>query len=310
MNMSRIYNPFFGSDDRYIPTPAQIMAVPVQGAWYRIKQGETWWATSKTAYGKENVKAGLMLMNKSTWNDHIERAAKDWEVYKVKGLQATPDYSATNPHGTKGSGKSYPVAWIPPLDTGVEPEAIYVVPSTPGQPGAPGATGAKGPKGDPGPIGPMGPMGPMGPIGPMGPAGTANAAAIESSLAEYFKKHPQAAGAVGPMGPMGPQGKQGIPGPSGPQGPKGDPGQATAAFIEAAIQDYLKRNPIKQGSPGPQGALGPMGPMGPMGPQGKPGIPGPIGPMGPAGTGGKIVNGGGNDKGLWALPLAAVLAVV
>lgn len=303
----RAFRPFWGGfgADRYIPTPAQILATPTQGAWYRIKKGETWWGTSKAAYGLENVKSGLLMINRATWNDHIERAAKDWEPYKVKGIQATPDYSATNPLGTKGSGSAYPVAWIPPLETGAEPEAIYVTPTVPGTPGQPGAPGKTGPMGPPGPMGPSGPIGPM---GPQGQAGVVNAAAIQSSLAEYFKTHPLAAGPMGPIGPAGPQGRQGIPGPSGPMGPAGPPGQATAGFVEAAIQDYLRRNPIKQGSPG---AIGPMGPAGPSGPQGVPGPigpMGPIGPRGPAGSGGSVASG--QDKGLWTLPLAAVLAVI
>ena len=144
---------------RYIPTPDQILDVPTPGAWYRIKKGETWWGVSKTAYGKADVKKGLLAMNKSTWNDHIDRKTKDWEAYKVKGLQATPDYSATDPHAPVGSGNAYPVAWIPPL-TGEEPEQMGYTPvTTPPpvtKPPSSTTTYIPGPKGDPGPPGPPG----------------------------------------------------------------------------------------------------------------------------------------------------------
>lgn len=283
----------FGAD-RYRPTTDQILAIPQQGAWYRIKKGETWWGTAKTAYGAENVKAGLLMMNRSTWNDHIERASTGWEAYKVDGLQATPKYSATDPLATKGSGTAYPVAWIPPLATGAEPEEIYKTPTT-GPIGPPGQIGPVGPPGPVGPMGPAGPAGARGPVGPPGSAGEINAAMIESSLEQYFKTHPLQAG---PMGPPGPQGIPGARGPQGPPGPQGAPGSASEAAINAAVQDWLKKHPI-------EAVNGPPGPIGPPGPQGIPGTrgpAGPTGPQGPAGSGG----GGGDNKGLWALPLAAL----
>lgn len=296
--------PFFGfGQDRYIPTPEQILDTPQQGAWYRIKKGETWWGTSKTAYGRDNVKAGLYLMNDATWNDHIEKATKGWEAYKRKGLQATPDYSASNPRGTKGSGNSYPVAWIPPLATGAEPEDIYKSPEQ----GPVGPQGVPGPRGPAGPVGPAGQPGPpgergaIGPPGPMGPPGSANAAAIEAALEEYFKAHPDMMGKPGPAGPRGEPGLPGKIGPRGPAGPAGPPGQATAEAIEKAIQDYLTRHPIEVAG-GPPGPIGPRGERGPAGP------PGPMGPPGKAGAAGTST--GGQDKGLWVLPMAvsAILA--
>jgi hypothetical protein len=297
MRAARRFRVFEGGlgEDRFIPGPSLILDVPTAGAWYRIKKGETWYGTAKRAYGAENVKKGLLTINKSSWNDHIERKSTGWEVYGVQGLQATPDYSAANVHAGKGSGKDYPTAWIPPL-TGEEPEAIYkpdtkpvIIPGSPGEPGTPGTPGALGPigpkgdKGDRGDAGAPGPLGPMGPPGPTGAAGTVNQAAILSSLTEYFKLHPEAAGKPGPMGPAGLPGLPGGIGPAGAVGPMGPPGPAgtiNQAAILAALTDYFKSHPEQAGKPGP------MGPPGPKGERGE---------AGAMGAGG----GGGDTKNLW-----------
>lgn len=220
---------FGQADERVIPSPSQILSTPTPGYWYRIKKGETWWGTSKKAYGADNVKKGLMLMNNSTWNDHIEKKNKGWEAYKVKGLQATPDYSSANPHQPKGSGSEYPTAWIPPL-TGEEPEVVFPVPSEPGQ----------------GPVGPMGPQGPPGPIGPAGPPGEATDAAIKAAIQAWMSSHKGEF--VGPQGPIG------------PAGPVGPPGEATDAAIMSAVQSWMKAHKGE--------LIGPMGPQGPSGPAG------------------------------------------
>lgn len=235
--LPKIYFAGFGAADsegRYLPTPDQIVATPTPGLWYQIKKGETWWGVSKKAYGKDNVKKGLLNMNDSTWNDHIDRKKKGWEAYKVKGLQATPDYDSTaNPRAFVLTGTEYPVAWIPPL-TGEEPEDLGFapgpgiptpIPTTPGKiPGPPGPPGPTGPSGPPGPTGPLGPPGPTGPPGPKG-----------------------ATGPAGPPGPAGSGAGAAIPGPPGPAGP---PGQSIV------------------GPPGPMGPPGPSGPPGPIGPAG------------------------------------------
>jgi len=226
--------------DRYIPTPDQILDVPTPGAWYRIKKGETWWGVSKTAYGKANVKKGLLTMNASTWNDHIDRKNKDWEAYKVKGLQATPDYSATNPHAPVGSGNAYPVAWIPPL-TGEEPEQMGYQPSEPTTPTPvtkppSSTTYIPGPKGDPGPPGPPGDPGPP-----------PSSSAIQSAVNQYFQTNP----------PPG-----GVPGPPGQPGPPPSSGE-----IKSAVDQWMSANPPKV-----------------------------------------VSSGGGDDKQLWTLPLAAMFA--
>lgn len=250
--------------DLYIPDSTQILPAPKQGAWYRIKKGDTYWGVSNKAYGKDRVKQGLLLMNGAKGNDHIDKKSKGWEAYGVNGLQATPDYSADMPRAPKGSGKDYPTVWIPPL-SGDEPEDIYPpepVMTTPVEPSpvSPGVV-------VPGPRGPVGPAGPPGEQGARGPRGEI--------------------GPVGPTGEPGSPGPRGIPGKTGPAGPKGDPGQATEAAILRAVRDYIDGNPDKvRGPAGPAGARGEIGPVGPggsIGPAGSIGPSGPIGPMGPMG---------------------------
>ncbi len=293
----------FGSapnlDDRYVPKPSEIRnnKDSTPGMFYRPFPDETPYGVAKRAYGADNVKSGLMLMNAATWNNHIEKGTAGWESYKIKGLQFYPKYSIENPHAPAGSGKQYPTVWVPPL-TGEEPEKIYTSPTPEPMPGEPGKTGPSGPVGPMGPAGPMGPsgppgsMGPMGPIGPSGPPGNASNAAIEAAVKAYLAAHPPE-GIPGPSGPSGPQGIPGSQGPMGPIGPPGPvgpigpPGNASNAAIEAAVKAYLAAHP-------PEGIPGPSGPMGPAGP------PGPMGPAGPAGSGG---GGGGTDKGLWTIPL-------
>jgi hypothetical protein len=277
---------FGATDTRMIPTPAQILDTPKAGAWYRIKKGETWWGVSKSAYGADNVKAGLMLMNNSTWNDHIDRQTKNWEAYKVKGLQATPDYSAANPHAPKGSGHDYPTAWIPPK-TGEEPEEVYITVPTPIPTPSPGTT--VGPPGPQGPPGPTGPQGPPGPTGPKGPTGTG--VGVPGPVGPPGPTG--ASGKTGPAGPPGSMGPAGPPGPTGPMGPTGATGKGVGV-------------PGPAGPPGPIGPAGKSlpGPPGPPGPAGPPGPPGAAGPPGPVGTTGTY----GGDNLMWA-PVALMTLV-
>lgn len=222
-------------DGRYLPTPDQIVSTPKPGLWYQIKKGETWWGTAKKAYGSSDLKKGLLLMNASTWNDHISRKKKGWEAYKVAGLQATPDYdSSANPRAKVLSGNEYPVAWIPPL-TGEEPEDLGFGegPSVPTPVPGQGPPGPAGPPGPTGPVGPPGPTGPVGPPGPTGPAGKGAGSPVPGPAGP--------AGPIGPVGPPGPAGKS-IIGPPGPTGPIGPPGPTGPA-----------------GPPGPTGATGTAG---------------------------------------------------
>jgi len=286
------------------PKAGQIVTQPKQGAWYRLKSGESYWGISKRAYGQANVKKGLFLMNDSPWNEYIHKAKKGWTSYKVKGLQSTPDYSATEFRAPKGSGHAYPLVWIPPL-TGEEPKDVFPpdpdpvgIPGPPGPrgpigpPGArgaigpPGARGAIGPpgskgaKGDPGAVGPPGPRGPKGERGPMGPPGSGEG------------------GGVGPPGPKGAKGDPGAIGPPGPRGAVGPPG---------ARGPRGERGPIGPPGSGEGGGVGPPGPMGPMGPPGARGDIGPAGPMGPPGPAGSAGEGGGADNKMWVFPLLLAL---
>lgn len=269
----------FGAVDeegRYLPKPSEIVAYPKPGTFYKFgtyKEDETYYGIAKRAYGADNVKKGLLTMNASTWNDHINRKNKGWESYKVKGLQSTPDYDSTNnPRAKVLTGHEYPVVWIPPL-TGEEPEdvgyedPIVTTPTPVPTPGEP----------IPGPPGPTGPMGPAGPAGPAGAKGATGAK-----------------GVPGPPGPEGPQGVIGPPGPTGPQGPPGPAGKGAGTSIP--------------GPPGPTGPMGPSGAIGPAGPPGPTGPMGPAGPAGPPGPAGAASAGGGDNKKLWAIPLVAMLA--
>lgn len=236
------------------PQPSQISSTPVAGKWYRVKRGDTYWAISKAAYGQPNVKQGLYLMNDSLWNSYIDKKRTGWEAYRVDGLQATPDYSATDYRAPKGSGTSYPLVWIPPL-TGGEPSDVY--PPTPNA-GPPGPRGPRGERGERGPIGPIGPIGPKGEKGDRGERG--------------------AIGPIGPKGDRGPIGPPGqgagtpVPGPPGPRGERGAIG------------------PIGPVGPPGRSITGPMGPPGPPGPPGESivGPPGPPGPSGQAAGGNKM----------------------
>ena len=277
------------------PKAGQIVTQPKQGAWYRLKSGESYWGISKRAYGQANVKKGLFLMNDSPWNEYIHKAKKGWTSYKVKGLQSTPDYSATEFRAPKGSGHAYPLVWIPPL-TGEEPKDVFPpdpdpvgIPGPPGPrgpigpPGARGAIGppgSKGAKGDPGAVGPPGPRGPKGERGPMGPPGSGEG------------------GGVGPPGPKGAKGDPGAIGPPGPRGAVGPPG---------ARGPRGERGPIGPPGSGEGGGVGPPGPMGPMGPPGARGDIGPAGPMGPPGPAGSAGEGGGADNKMWVFPLLLAL---
>jgi len=90
------------------------------------------------------------------------------------------------------------------------------------------------------------------------------------------------------------------------------PGQPFQALWDAiaGLQDKvdeIELTPGEQGPQGPQGEPGPMGPEGPQGPigpggEGSIGPEGPIGPPGPQGPAGnslKVVDGNGNEVGIF-----------
>jgi hypothetical protein len=109
---------------RYVPTTAQILtAAPRPGTFYRPRQGIWPIKVAEVAYGAADRKRGVLSINASTWNDHVRRASKGWEAYKVNGLQFEARYGA-HPSSFFNTGNAYPVIWVPPLD-GREPEAFF-----------------------------------------------------------------------------------------------------------------------------------------------------------------------------------------
>jgi len=113
---------------RYVPSASQILtAAPRPGTFYRPRLGIYPIKVAEVAYGEAGRKRGVLSMNASSWNDHVRRGAKGWEAYGVAGLQFDPKYGS-HPCSTYGSGKLYPVIWVPPL-TGEEPEAWFSKPS-------------------------------------------------------------------------------------------------------------------------------------------------------------------------------------
>jgi len=287
----------FGADVRYQPKAADIADYPTPGKFYKFgtyKEAETYFGISKRAYGGDNVKAGMMLLNNSSWNSYINKKTKGWEAYKVKGLQSTPDYSGPPDYRRPVlSGHEYPMLWIPPMD-GKEPEEMGYDPvvtaptpvPTPTPIPTPTPTPTPTPKPIPGPQGPKGPKGPKGDkgdVGPQGPPGQATKSAILEAVGEYLAANPDLV--------KGPQGEQGIPGIPGPQGL---PGEATKSAILEAVGEFIAANPdlVK-------------GPQGEQGEQGIPGIPGPQGPPGVTNT-----SQGGGKENMWVLPLVALFSTL
>jgi hypothetical protein len=251
-----------------------VTAQPMAGYYYQVVKGDTPSAIVKKAYIStgllSSIKTGLYLLNDNAGNAHIDKAKTGWESYNVKGLQLNPKYAPGDADAKKGSGKAYPLLWIPPIDGSTPGQMSGGGKGDKGDTGAAGKSGAQGPPGPVGPAGPPGPVGPAGPIGQRGPIGPTG---------KDGKDGPP--GPVGPAGPMGPTGKTGPAGPQGKQGPQGPPGKVITAEGGTTIP----------GPPGPRGETGPPGPVGPVGPVGPAGPPGPTGqrgPAGPSGSGGKI----------------------
>jgi len=264
------------TQQRYEPAVGQIVTPPQPSSFYRPVKGDTLWAISKAAYGGAGVKQGIYAIAGSSWNRHIRYATTGYESYQISGPQLQPAYSATDPLGAFQSGSAYPVLWIPPLDTRLEPESIYPSAAIPGPSGPSGPPGI-GIKGDKGDKGDSGPSGPSGPPGPVGAPGNASEAAIANAVTAYLRSHPQAAGTPGPKGDKGDRGEAGPPGigvkgergPAGPPGPVGPPGNASEAAVANAVTAYLKAHPQAAGTPGPKGERGERGPQGE---RGEPGI--------------------------------------
>jgi hypothetical protein len=276
------------TDPRKIPQSTQIATVPSPGLWYAVKQSDNPWKVAKIAYGATDLKKGLLLMNKATWNDHISRASTGWEAYNVKGLQFLPKYSSFFPHAPAGSGKEFPTVWIPPLD-GKEPEAIFL-PNI-------GPVGPQGPQGQPGETGIPGQAGQPGT-----PGQNVTLEQVSAAVQAFITKNPDLVRpgidavktAVAAIIAATPDAFRGA--------------AATLEQIAAAVAAYIKANPPQgvstdainkavsqwfaahpsagSNAPGPAGPAGPPGqpgPQGPPGPQGQPGTPGQPGQRGPAG---------------------------
>ena len=268
-----------------------ITAKPIAGYYYQSKKGDTVWNIAKAAYKDAglttNIKQAIYLISDNPENGTIKKALTGYESYKKPGIQLTAHYMAGETQSTKGSGKDFPLLWIPPI-TGETPADLQKG----GQKGDQGEAGKPGASGKPGPAGPAGPPGPVGPPGPIGKTGPAGAEGRPGTPGKDGKTGP--AGPVGPIGPRGPKGErgeQGPPGPvvtaegksvTGPRGPKGERGEA-----------------------GPAGIPGPVGPAGPAGVPGPAGPPGPRGPAGPAGSGS---GGGVSPEQVEAAIQAALLA--
>ena len=333
----------FGLTDegkRYLPKASEIVTDKTQikpGIFFQPATDLYPYNVAARAY-PGNVKAGLLAMNRATWNSHIRKSTKNWEAYKVSGLQHEPHYAGVaDPRAGWGSGHQYEIEWIPPIDAAgnpIEPEDVIKTTPTPTpdptQPTKPTQPGQ-------GPAGPAGPPGPPGPIGPPGPAG--------SAAQKGAPGMPGPAGSAGPAGPPGPQGSPGRAGAPGAAGPPGPAGNASADVIKAAVDEYIRTHPPSTGGPpGPAGPMGPpgaatIGPAGPPGPQGPPGpigapgnatqeaitaavdaylrknppARGPAGPAGPPGPAGQSVTSGGGGgtgggEGLFGLTILGGLA--
>jgi hypothetical protein len=212
-----------------------VTAKPMAGYYYQTVKTDSPWTVAKRAYqdtGLTTVKTGLMLMNDNPANSHIKKGKKNWESYGIKGLQFNPDYAAGDADAKVGSGKNYPLVWIPPLD-GRTPDEMGG--GGTGPQGPAGKSGTQGPPGPVGPVGPVGPQGQRGPVGPVGPQGPApSKAEIAALVSDFMDENPVA-------------------------------GRVSAEQLATAVDNYMKKNPIAQGARGPAGPPGPVGPRGPAG---------------------------------------------
>jgi hypothetical protein len=281
ISLRRNYPAFFGD----VVTSEQ----PRAGNWYQTKKGDTVWAISKAAYqdqGLTSVKNGLFLLNDNPSNAHIKRAKTGWESYNTTGIQLTPNYADRDEKAIYGSGKSYPLLWIPPID-GRSADQMTVA--------AKGEKGEKGDKGEP------------------GTPAQISQSAIAKLIADYMDDHPitapqvdtkMIATLVGEYLKAHPVSVPGIPldaiAAAVSDYIKSNPlPTVSPATIAAAVADYIKSNPLPTISPATiaaavadyltahpiaQGAPGPRGPQGAQGPQGSRGETGPAGPIGPAPT--------------------------
>jgi hypothetical protein len=267
-----------------IPKIEQIARVASPGLWYQVQEGIPPAKVAKQAYGQESLRKGLMLMNSSPSNSHVKKATTGWESYgaNFKGLQFTPKYSSIDYVAGYGTGNSYPVIWIPPLD-GKEPENVFV----------PGI----------GPVGPQGPQGEAGEVGSSGEAGQnaiVTASQIAAVVAQWIKEHPEV------FAPNIDALKTAIAAVIA-QNPGLVPAGLTLDQVTKVVSDFFAKQPIQDVAKavenwissniekirGPRGETGAQGLPGPQGPRGQDGPRGQEGPRGPSGGGSSAVAGSG-----------------
>jgi len=112
--------PSFLGASEYRPTAADIAPVPTPGKFYQVTRGNEIWSIAKRAYG--SPRPGLFWINDAAWNSYIRKGKRGWEAYKVKGLQLTKHYNPDTAPSPYGSGKRFPLVWIPAA-AGDEPKA-------------------------------------------------------------------------------------------------------------------------------------------------------------------------------------------
>lgn len=303
-----------GQAGTYVPNESQIeKGLPKQGLFFRPPPStgkNTVAQIARLAYGKDFTKNGIKAIAASAWNHHIRYTSIGYDYLGIKGPEMTPLYSK-DPLAKKGSGKNWPVFWIPPLATKAEPEDVFTgngetdadiaariraeverylktnpPPAGPsGERGAIGPPGKTGSAGKPGPAGPQGQIGPIGPIGPPGQDGSgASAEEIGEAVRRYIEGHPPPGVTPGMIAIEVEKWLKANP-------PAGVPVEAirrevidylkdnppagvTPELIQREVAKWLELNPVEGGTPGPQGPMGPSGDMGPMGPPGEIGPPG------------------------------------
>lgn len=293
-----------GQTGTYVPTEGQIeKTTPKQGLFFRPQTAMTVASISRAAYGKDYTANGVKAIAASAWNHHIRYTEKGYEYLKIKGPAMHKLY-AMDPLSKYGSGKNYPVFWIPPLATKAEPEQVFtgdgetdadiaatiraeverylrLHPPAAGAAGKTGAAGKPGAAGAQGATGPAGPQGPPGAQGQPGPAGSGiSAKEIAQAVSDYIEKNPiagvtpeQIAREVAAYLKAHPP--AGVPVEEIQKQVAAwleihPPAGVTPELIAREVAAYLRENPV-EGTPGPRGAQGVIGPPGPQGPAGLPG---------------------------------------
>ena len=208
----------------------------------------------------------------------------------------------------------------------------------PGRRGEGGAQGERGEQGVAGSSGSIGPQGSVGPSGADGRScfGESVPDGMQITCGEetFVLRHGEdgESGSPGAMGLTGQKGDRGDDGEMGPQGERGSVGsqgapgrdgvsctaedvlegfQITCGDLSVLIRHGEQGLPGERGEQGSAGVQGEIGPMGLQGPPGERGVQGPEGARGPAGSPGEpgeeglpgaslhLLDGDGQDLGIW-----------